>query len=120
VADGVLVRVPLPVMSVIIAGLALGVEVLGLQAGLGAWSLALLAIPGVLAVGYLLEYRKLPYEPWHPSPRVAPAATAPVEDREEFIDPVEEADRLDRAADPDAPAPRAEAVASPAPPGEPE
>jgi hypothetical protein len=104
VAGGMLVRIPLPIMTVIIAGLALGVEVLGLVAGYGQWSLALLAIPGVLAAAYLLEYRTLPYEPWHPAPRrPQPAPTlapAPGADEEEFVDPVEEADRLDSAAAP--------------------
>jgi hypothetical protein len=109
VAGGVLVRIPLPVMTVVVAGLALGVEVLGLVAGLGSRSLLLLVIPGLLAAGYLLEYRTLPYEPWHPSPRSVPATPAATEDAEEFIDPVEEADRLDRAETPGA-------TAEPAPP----
>lgn len=94
-AGGVLVRVPLPIMTVIVAGLALGVEVLGLVAGYGSWSLALLLIPGALAAAYLLEYRTLPYEPWHPAPRATPAPARLAEDPEEFIDPVEEADRLE-------------------------
>jgi hypothetical protein len=124
VAGGVLLRVPLPVMTVIIAGLALGVEVLGLVAGLGRWSLALLAIPGVLAAAYLLEYRTLPYEPWHPAPRRAASAPAasltPGTEEEEFVDPVEEADRLDRAGAPDATADSTDAVAAPGSSGEPE
>jgi hypothetical protein len=120
VADGVLVRVPLPVMTVIIAGLALGVEVLGLAAGYGSWSLALLAIPSALAVAYLLEYRTLPYEPWHPAPRAAPSTLAPADDHEEFIDPVEEADRLARAEAVDPSAERTEAAPAPSAPSEPE
>jgi hypothetical protein len=92
VPEPVLVRLPLPVMAALVGGLALVVEVLGIEARLGVWSLALLALPAALAIVYLLEYRTLPYEPWHP-PSAAPAA-APSEDEEEFIDPVEEADRL--------------------------
>ena len=123
-AGGVLVRVPLPVMTVIIAGLALGVEVLGLVAGLGSWSLALLAIPGALAVVYLLEYRTLPYEPWHLNPRPSPAvpASAPMAEPEEFIDPVEEADRLDSASSPGPapdPAAKADDASGSTEPGEP-
>ncbi len=93
--DGVLVRLGLPVMSVILAGLSLGVVVLGVAAGLGGWSLALLVIPGALGAVFLLEYRQLPYEPWHPGPRAAPAVPAAGGEEEEFVDPVEEADRLD-------------------------
>jgi hypothetical protein len=98
VADQTLLRVPLPVMATIIAGLALLVEVLGIEARLGVWSLALLAIPGALAVVYLLEYRTLPYEPWHPRPAPTPATPSPEDDEEEFVDPVEEADRLGQTA----------------------
>ncbi len=123
-ATGVLVRVPLPVMTVIIAGLALGVEVLGLIAGLGSWSLALLAIPGALAVVYLLEYRTLPYEPWHLNPRPSPtlSPSAPTTEPEEFVDPVEEADRLDSTGSSGAAAdsaPTADDTSSSAEPGDP-
>ncbi len=90
-ADGILIRIPLPVMTVVIAVLALGVEVLGLIAGLGARSLLLLFIPGALAVAFLMEYRKLPYVPWGTRTESPPASDLP---EEEFIDPVEEADRI--------------------------
>jgi hypothetical protein len=99
VADGILVRIPLAVMATIVAGLALGVEVLGLAAGYGPWSLALLAIPAALAVAFLLEYRKLPYEPWRP-PRASVAPPTPAEPEEEFVDPVEEADQLEHPSAP--------------------
>ncbi len=99
-ADGILIRIPLPVMAVLIAILALGVIVLGLIAGLGARSLWLLFIPGLLAVAFLLEYRKLPYVPWGSRPASPAAADLP---DEEFIDPVEEADRIaQQPAAPDA------------------
>jgi hypothetical protein len=117
VASGVLVRIPLPVMTVIVAGLALGVEVLGLVAGYGSWSLALLLIPGALAAAYLLEYRTLPYEPWHSASRAAPAPSVAPDDPEEFIDPVEEADRLDRTAPPGTPGSSAEVTSPPEPSG---
>jgi hypothetical protein len=105
VADGILVRIPLPVMATILAGLALGVEVLGYEARFGAWSLVLLALPAALAVAFLLEYRTLPHDagPRRTKPTPAPAPEPP---EEEFIDPVEEADRLEHAAtvaDPSAP-----------------
>jgi hypothetical protein len=114
---GVLVRLPLPLMTIVVAILALVVELLGLAAGLGRWSLALLVIPGALSAAYLLEYRTLPYEPWRPPvrPTPAPVPTPAPEPDEEFVDPVEEADRLEQQK---APEPPPEGAPEPTPPPE--
>jgi hypothetical protein len=119
VPGGVLVRIPLPIMTVIVAGLSLVVEVLGLVAGYGSRSLLLLFIPGALAAVYLLEYRTLPYEPWHPAPRAVPAPAVVTEDPEEFIDPVEEADRLESLEVPNASSEPSDPTPGPDPPSTP-
>jgi len=103
-ARGVLVRVPVVMMAAIVGGVVVLVEALGIVAGLGLWSLGLLVIPGALAVAYVLEYRTLPEpEPEPPVPAPGPAGPLSPGDEEEFVDPVEEADRLSqRPATPDA------------------
>ena len=114
-------RIPLFAMAVVVAGVMLIVVLLWTSALLRSWGdyrFGLAAIPLLLAIAYVNEYRKLPYEPWPPRP--APAAPAPAAipvaesppptaaasaaaEEEPFEDPVEEADRL--AADPTAPPP---------------
>jgi hypothetical protein len=122
-----IVRLPLVAMAAVLAALTLAALLIAVDPAFrhwGWWRLGFFAIPVVVAVYYLNEYRKLPYEPWHffpPQPSPAPAATpspgaapasappatpappaavpaAPEEaaDDEPFVDPVEEADRLDR------------------------
>jgi hypothetical protein len=82
----------LPVVTALLAALALGLVFLGRYLGLGVYSLALIAIPLALAVAYLAWYRTLPYEP-----TTGPAASPLGPGTEEpFEDPVEEADRLSR------------------------
>jgi hypothetical protein len=106
VTDGFLARVPFPIMVVVIAIVALAVEFAGFEAKLGAWSLVLLVIPGALAAVYFTAYVRLPYEP--PPARSRPVAPPPTLEDEEFVDPVEEADRLEqgsRVAEGDAGAP---------------
>ena len=85
----------LPVIAGLLAGLTLLLLLLGRYYDLGTLTFALLAVPVVLAVGYLAWYRTLPYERPRPRPRPEPV----VEDDEPFDDPVEEADRQDEAAD---------------------
>lgn len=94
--DGFLARVPFPIMVVVIAIVALAVEFAGFEAKLGAWSLVLLVIPGALAAVYFTAYVRLPYEP--PPARSRPVAAPPTLEDEEFVDPVEEADRLEQGA----------------------
>ncbi|MGD0589022.1 MAG: hypothetical protein ABSA63_09575 [Thermoplasmata archaeon] len=89
--------VSLPVVAGLLGGLTLGLLLLGRYYGLGLVTFALLAVPVVLAIGYLAWYRTLPYEP--PRPRPKPAK----EEEEPFEDPVEEADRHDKAANDGAP-----------------
>jgi hypothetical protein len=114
---GRIAHVPFPLMAVLVAGLALVVEVVGFELRLGLWSIALLAIPLALIVVYLAEYRKLPYVAPLPAAAV-PIAPAVVEsapaDEADFVDPVEEADRLESGGS----GPAADAEGSPAP-GEP-
>ncbi|MGA8709609.1 MAG: hypothetical protein WB786_00020 [Thermoplasmata archaeon] len=86
--------VSLPVVAGLLGGLTLGLLLLGRYYDLGLVTFALLAIPVVLAIGYLAWYRTLPYEPPRPRPRPEPAK----EEEEPFEDPVEEADRHDQAA----------------------
>ncbi|MGP8076139.1 MAG: hypothetical protein ACLP8Y_05335 [Thermoplasmata archaeon] len=105
--------VSLPVIAGLLGGLTLGLLLLGRYYGLGLVTFALLAVPVVLAVGYLAWYRTLPYEPPRPRPRPEPAKEHEAE--EPFEDPVEEADRHDQAANDGAPdGPSAD------PPGEPD
>ena len=115
---GRIAHVPFGIMAVLVAGLALLVEVVGFEFGLGLYSLAFLAIPILVVVVYLVEYRKLPYVPPTPaSPRpVAPGpGTVPVDatDAPDFVDPVEEADLLESGG---AEVPGAEAAPSDAEP----
>jgi len=84
-----------PVVTVLLAGLTLGLLVLGFYWGLGRATIFLLAIPIALAVVYLAWYRTLPYVP----PRPVTGDGSSAEDGEPFEDPVEEADRLDTAKD---------------------
>lgn len=100
-ASGFLTRLPFSIMVAVIAAVALGAEFLGIELKLGIWSLVLLLVPAVLAAVYLSEYLKLPYDPPPARSRPAASATTTSLEDEEFVDPVEEADRLDRAS-PDA------------------
>ncbi len=126
-----IVRLPLVAMAAVLAALTIVALILASDSAFrswGWWRLSFFAIPVVVAVFYLNEYRKLPYEPWHffpprPTPASAPApppvpssppspppvpATAPEvvaadvspepSEDEPFEDPVEEADRLAREA----------------------
>ena len=112
-------RIPFPWMLGIVAALVIVVDAVGTIERLGLRTLYLLAIPIVLAVWYLLEYRTLPMEE-KPTP-VAPVTPAaglgattaadppnpdgtsassttiepPIDPNEPFDDPVEEADRIE-------------------------
>jgi hypothetical protein len=87
-----------PVVAVLLAVLVLALLFLGRAWGLGTASFYLLAIPIAIAVAYLAWYRTLPYEP-HAGPTAVPVRrTGVVPDDEPFVDPVEEADELDRAS----------------------
>lgn len=121
---GPLARVPFPIMIGVVAGLALLVEYLGVDLKFGLWSLALLVIPAALALAYLIEFRRLPYEP----PAARPASgSAPqlrsVLDDEPFVDPVEEADRWEtehhNGPEQGGSAPPPPAESPPSPPSEP-
>ncbi|MGP8071901.1 MAG: hypothetical protein ACLPZM_02075 [Thermoplasmata archaeon] len=123
-----IVRLSLPLMTAVIAGLTLLALVLVVEIHGGIWRYAFFAIPAIVAVYYLNEYRKLPYEPYQFFPqRPAPVAvssptlTASVtaSPEEDFEDPVEEADRI--AAKGGTPAPAedsAPAESSPPAPGD--
>jgi hypothetical protein len=144
-------RLPLAVMAAILAALTLGALVVAADSRLnswGWWRFGFFAIPVVVAVYYLTQYRKLPYERWYffprpetppsapaggsgttvaptgpatptapvapapspgataggppsgpapePGPSIAPAAAEGPADDEPFVDPVEEADRLEQ------------------------
>ncbi|MGA8663927.1 MAG: hypothetical protein WB809_02510 [Thermoplasmata archaeon] len=101
-----IVRLPLPAMTAVIGGLTVVALLLAVRLDWGIWRYALFAIPAVVAVYYLNEYRKLPYEPYHffpqrrttaATPTAAPtptASAAPAPAEEPFEDPVEEADRI--------------------------
>ncbi|HXW67204.1 MAG TPA: hypothetical protein VEL82_04955 [Thermoplasmata archaeon] len=93
-----LARVPFWLMALVLAAIAVGVVVVGLLVGLHLYALALLVIPGALAATYMVAYARLPYVPPVRAPsRAAVTSSGPIElDGEEFEDPVEEADRLDR------------------------
>jgi len=100
----------LPVFACLLGALTLALVLLGRYYGLGDATFALLAVPVVLAIGYLLWYRTLPYERPRPRARVAEpldedAASDTEEPAEEtFEDPVEEADRIEAGLDdPEAP-----------------
>ena len=80
-----------PVVTGLLAALALGLVLLGFYWGLGRTAIFLLAVPIALAVVYLAWYSRLPYVPPHPTPG---SGSSP-DDAEPFEDPVEEADRLD-------------------------
>jgi hypothetical protein len=109
-----LTRVPLGIMAVLVAGLSLAVEFLGVSLKLGFWALALLVLPAGLAVVYLLGYRTLPYEP-PASPARGPPAAVPADD-EPFVDPVEEADAWESSQPPEDPAGAPEGGSADAPP----
>jgi len=88
----------LPVVAVALAALAVGLVELGRFWGWGSSALYLIAVPLVLAIGYTLWYRTLPYAPrGAPSAPSAPAVMGSGAD-EPFEDPVEEADLLEQAA----------------------
>jgi len=103
----------LPVVAVALGALTLALLFAGRYFDLGTASLALFAIPVVLAVGYLAWYRTLPYAPSRPRPTPKPAVVVTDETSEDepFEDPVEEADRLGRE-------PPAAGTATSPPPGE--
>jgi len=67
----VLGRLPLPIGVVLVAAVTGGVIVLGSYLGLGVLSLALLAIPVVLAVFYLREYSRKELRPKPVAPRLS-------------------------------------------------
>jgi hypothetical protein len=90
VESGAFGRVPFVVIAVAVGVMAFGFVALGYELKLGIYSLALLAIPLVVAMAYLSQYSRRPYEPW-----VAPGSGETDDPSDEpFDDPVEEADRI--------------------------
>lgn len=89
----------LPVFAALLAVLTLGLILLGAYLGLGTYSFFLLAVPVVLAVGYLAWYRTLPYEGPVARPEAVGTEPSPEEEEEPFEDPVEEADRIESGAE---------------------
>jgi len=86
-----------PFVAVALGALAVGLIELGRYWGLGLLSLVFLAAPLALAVVYIGWYRQLPYEPRGvPAGARTTSLLGPTVD-EPFEDPVEEADRFDRA-----------------------
>ena len=107
-----IVRLPLPAMTAVIAGLTVVALVLAVKfPAWGLWRFAFFAIPAIVAVYYLNEYRKLPFVPYHfwplpaetPAPVSGGATAADASAEEPFEDPVEEADRM--AAESETPTP---------------
>lgn len=128
----VIVRLPLAAMAAVLAALTLVALILASDSEFGSWGwgrFAFFAIPVLVAVYYLTQYRKLPFEPWHffpprptPEPTPAPDAAAPVtmtpsgaepSADEPFEDPVEEADRLAQEAPPEGPSAASQAPEAP-------
>ncbi|HLM90594.1 MAG TPA: hypothetical protein VK424_00840 [Thermoplasmata archaeon] len=122
-----IVRLSLPAMTAVIGGLTVVALLLAIRFDWGFWRYGFFAIPAVVAVYYLNEYRKLPYEPYHfwptraaPAPTPAPPTTAtPIAPaavvEEPFEDPVEEADRLATETPPTS-GPESESPTEPTPP----
>lgn len=88
----------LPYVLLVLAAVTVAGIYLGLRFGLGLFSLATLAIPVAGAILYLPAYRRLPARPAPPTPEKGPTASETTAEAEPFVDPVEEADRLDREA----------------------
>jgi len=91
------VLLSLPVVTVALGALAAGLIELGRYWGLGLSSLLFLVAPLALALLYLQWYRTLPYEPRGARSGTGAGSVAGPAEGEPFEDPVEEADRLDRA-----------------------
>jgi hypothetical protein len=99
-----IVRLSLPAMTAVIAALTVLALLLVFELHWGVERFGFFAVPVVVAIYYLNEYRKLPYEPqrfWPeraaaPAAAPSPAASPPAERgaEETFEDPVEEADRI--------------------------
>lgn len=77
-------------IAVAVGVMAFGFVALGYELKLGIYSLALLAIPLVVAMVYLSQYSRRPYEPWAGSSSSDPDVAVD----EPFDDPVEEADLI--------------------------
>jgi len=91
------VLLSLPVVTVALGALAVGLIALGRYWGLGLSSLYFLVVPVALALLYARWYRTLPYEPRGVPAGARPVSLPGVADDEPFEDPVEEADRLSQA-----------------------
>ena len=83
-------RIPFVVVAIVVAVIAFGLVALGLALRLGLYSLGLLAVPLAIVAVYMVQYSRRPYEP-----RFGGGAPDPSLE-EQFDDPVEEADRIDR------------------------